>query len=199
MCSLIQGVNSKMNIGKNITTLRTNMGMTQEELADKLFVSRQTVSKWESDTMLPSIENLANISKLFNCNFEDLCLHTIEDIKNFCDLEKFDKDIHSKDFFLAEQYKIKPPRQLKPNDYINTIGQIFNSNDPQFYIDLLKQCIIRQDFDYYYYLRKMSLNLTFVKMIWDEFEDCRILLKKDGVWEINITKHQFEVKYGKIG
>lgn len=59
-------------IGKKIQLLRKNEGISQQELADKINVSRQTISKWESDLSLPDIESLVKISHLFNISINEL-------------------------------------------------------------------------------------------------------------------------------
>ncbi|WP_313017949.1 helix-turn-helix transcriptional regulator [Acetoanaerobium noterae] len=46
--------------------------MTQEELAEKLGVSRQTVSKWELDVMYPEMDKVIEICKLFSCSMDEL-------------------------------------------------------------------------------------------------------------------------------
>jgi transcriptional regulator with XRE-family HTH domain len=51
---------------------RKNKGWSQEELAEKLYVSRQSVSKWESGQNYPSIEILINISDLFGLTIDEL-------------------------------------------------------------------------------------------------------------------------------
>lgn len=56
----------------NLTELRKMHGMTQEELAAKLDVSRQTVSKWEIGESLPDIEKSRTIAELFNVTLDDL-------------------------------------------------------------------------------------------------------------------------------
>ena len=52
--------------------IRTQAGMTQEQLAEKLNVSRQTISKWESDNSSPDIESVVKVSKLFRVSLDDL-------------------------------------------------------------------------------------------------------------------------------
>ena len=54
-----------MNIADRIQQLRKNQGMSQEELADRVGVSRQAVSKWESDQSLPDLEKLVLLSEIF--------------------------------------------------------------------------------------------------------------------------------------
>ena len=52
-----------MNIGTKITAARRQCGMTQSELADKMCVTRQTVSRWEAGTALPDVEKAGADSK----------------------------------------------------------------------------------------------------------------------------------------
>lgn len=59
-------------IGKYIKDIRKKNGLTQQELADKLGVSFQAVSKWERGICLPDIYILREISKLFSVNIEDI-------------------------------------------------------------------------------------------------------------------------------
>ena len=47
-----------MDLGKNIAKARKNAGMTQEQLAEKLQVARQTVSKWEAGVTVPTVPGL---------------------------------------------------------------------------------------------------------------------------------------------
>lgn len=62
-----------MSFGQNLLFLRKlRKGMTQEELADQLCVSRQTVSKWETDTGYPEIEKLLILCDLFSCTLDQL-------------------------------------------------------------------------------------------------------------------------------
>ena len=62
-----------MSFGQNLQFLRKmGNGMTQEELADKLGVSRQTVSKWETDMVYPEINKLVEICNLFSCSMDEL-------------------------------------------------------------------------------------------------------------------------------
>ncbi len=61
-----------MNFGENLQTLRKLKNYSQEDLADKLQVSRQAVSKWESGTGYPETEKLISICDLFNCSMDEL-------------------------------------------------------------------------------------------------------------------------------
>ena len=61
-----------MDFNKKLQELRKQKGMTQEELAETLFVSRTAVSKWESGRGYPNIESLKAISKFFGVTVDEL-------------------------------------------------------------------------------------------------------------------------------
>ena len=61
-----------MEFNEKLQSLRRDKGMTQEELAEVLFVSRAAVSKWESGRGLPSIDSLKDISVFFSVSIDDL-------------------------------------------------------------------------------------------------------------------------------
>lgn len=65
-----------VKVGNRIASLRKNSKMSQEELADLLYVTRQALSKWENGTSIPSIDSLLEVSKIFNVSFDYLlCLN----------------------------------------------------------------------------------------------------------------------------
>lgn len=61
-----------MTIGEKITKLRNSKGISQEEFADELCVSRQAVSKWEMDQSLPQIDKVIQICDFFGISTEEL-------------------------------------------------------------------------------------------------------------------------------
>ena len=62
-----------MSFGKNLQYLRQlSRGMTQEALAEKLNVSRQTISKWEMDAANPEMDKALELCKVFNCSLDSL-------------------------------------------------------------------------------------------------------------------------------
>ncbi len=61
-----------MTIGEKITLLRSAANISQETLADKLNVSRQSVSKWEMDQSLPQIDKVLQICEMFNISTDEL-------------------------------------------------------------------------------------------------------------------------------
>lgn len=61
-----------MRFGKNLFQARKKKGLSQEEVAEKLGVSRQTVSKWETDETLPDIRQTKRLSVLYGLTLDDL-------------------------------------------------------------------------------------------------------------------------------
>ena len=68
-----------MTIGQKIYESRKKAGMTQEELADRLGVSRQAVSKWESDIAYPETDKLVELCRLFSLSADELLLDAREE------------------------------------------------------------------------------------------------------------------------
>ncbi len=66
---------------KNIIYLRKKNNLTQEELGNKLNVSRQTISKWEKGEVVPDSYNLIEISKCFSIKVQDLIMTDISEEK----------------------------------------------------------------------------------------------------------------------
>lgn len=70
-----------MGLGSRIQKLRINNGLTQEQLAEMLSISRQSVSKWEMDQAIPEIDKVIMMSKLFSVGTDEILLED-EEIKN---------------------------------------------------------------------------------------------------------------------
>ena len=67
-----------MTMGEKLAKLRREHNLTQEQFAELLLVSRQSVSKWELNTTYPDTEKLIRISKLFDCSLDYLLKDEIE-------------------------------------------------------------------------------------------------------------------------
>lgn len=61
-----------MTIGQKITKLRENMNMSQEQFAERIDVSRQSISKWEMDHSVPQIDKVLQMCELFNITTDEL-------------------------------------------------------------------------------------------------------------------------------
>ena len=82
-----------MNIGKKISVLRKSKGMTQKELADKLFVTDKAISRWESGTGNPDLNTLPKIAEIFGVSVDYLLSdeQVIKENKETCESPKKQK------------------------------------------------------------------------------------------------------------
>lgn len=62
----------KMSLGNNIGFLRKQKRLTQEQLANQMSVTRQTVSRWESDEVVPELNKLVEMCAVFSCKLDEL-------------------------------------------------------------------------------------------------------------------------------
>lgn len=76
-----------MKFGDNLRGLRKKKGYSQEDLAEKVGVSRQSVSKWECGEAYPEMENILALCTLFKCKLNDI-VH-----EDMVDIEELDKEI----------------------------------------------------------------------------------------------------------
>ncbi|WP_295252602.1 helix-turn-helix transcriptional regulator [uncultured Catenibacterium sp.] len=64
-----------MTLGETIKYYRTQLNLSQTELGDRIGVSRQAVTKWETDTGIPDINNIQTLAKLFHISIDTLLSH----------------------------------------------------------------------------------------------------------------------------
>lgn len=67
-----------MNLGENLFKARKSNSLSQEEVAEKLGVSRQTISKWESDETLPDIRQSKKLATLYHLSLDELIDFDVE-------------------------------------------------------------------------------------------------------------------------
>lgn len=80
-----------MSLGQNLQFLRKRDNITQEQLAETLEVSRQSVSKWESDTTYPEMDKLLQLANLFHCSLDDLVQKDVSTryVEDKCNYDEF--------------------------------------------------------------------------------------------------------------
>lgn len=72
-----------VQVGKRITSLRRSFDLSQEDLANKLYVTRQCISKWELGISVPSLDMIIEMTKLFSVTIDELlCLDLDIDVNN---------------------------------------------------------------------------------------------------------------------
>ncbi len=74
-----------MTLGQRIMQIRVSCGLSQEEFGERLGTSRQTVSKWETDSTIPEIEKIVKISRLFSVTTDSLLVDGISTFDADCE------------------------------------------------------------------------------------------------------------------
>ena len=195
-----------ISLGQKIKVARKNANLTQEEMADKLSVSRQAITKWEADKGIPDIQNLKNISKLLNvsidCLLDDENNSDISVMRESIDLNNYDykvtlsgrwvKKVGKKDMAVKEKFpdceiymlfgEQIPTKSEKVID--NAIGFLTSApfGIPQF-INSVKNT------DKEFYLVNKN-DKQFLVVVYDEFIESRQLAQpvKDKKFEIGNFK-----------
>lgn len=91
-----------MNVGARIKKHREKQNISQDELALKVFVSRQTISNWETNKSYPDIKSLTMLSNIFHVTLDDFIKGDIEEMKRIVSKEKIEKFNIMSYIFLAE-------------------------------------------------------------------------------------------------
>lgn len=76
-----------MELAKHIKEHRSRLGMSQEELAEAIFVSRQTISNWETDRTYPDVHSLLLMGNLFDVSIDLLVKGDVEEMKAVLSVE----------------------------------------------------------------------------------------------------------------
>jgi len=98
-----------MNFSKQLKKNRELKGYSQEVLAEKIYVTRQTISKWENDKTYPDIHNLVALSILFEISLDELVKGDMMTMKNIVAKEKMDRDTKGMLLFLFLELIIGVP------------------------------------------------------------------------------------------
>lgn len=79
-----------MDFNEKLQQLRVKSGLTQEQLAEKVYVSRVAVAKWESGRGYPNLDSLKKMAKVFNVSIDDLL--SSEEIINIAEVQTKNRD-----------------------------------------------------------------------------------------------------------
>ena len=108
-----------MKFGDNLKKIRILKKLSQEDLAEKVHVSRQSVSKWETGDAYPTMNNLLELCKIFHCKINDLVNDSIIDIDSLGD------EVKTKVVSLKKEEQHKMKVLSKIITIISKIGRIF--------------------------------------------------------------------------
>ena len=134
-----------MEFKEKIQNLRSKYNLTQEQLSEKLYVSRTAISKWESGKGYPNIDTLKDISKLFNVTIDDLL--SSEEIINIAEEEQKINSKKTNNFIyglldvISILFIFLPIYANKVNDFIYSVPLI-NSNGTSVTIKILYMILL---------------------------------------------------------
>lgn len=179
-----------MTIGEKIKEARKSAALTQEQIAEKLMVSRQAITKWESDKGIPDVDNLKGISSLLNVSI-DYLLDNGQDmdtsvIRETIDLSKYDKNAKAKivmeKYPKAEIWSLSAKQKLTKGEKIidNVLGFVFDA--PFGMPDLAKEL---KNVDQSFYLVNKDSKQYFVRVT-NEIIESREMVKP-------VTDKKFEI------
>lgn len=189
-----------MTLGEKLKTTRKSVGLTQEQLAEKLMVSRQAVTKWESDKGIPDIENIKRISELLQVSIDYLLNNGSDSeksvIRESISLPDKKKELAKKKIVLekypdAQIWALIPKQKLTKSEKIidNLLG--FFTDAPFGVPELIND--VKHMNTQYYYVEKTNQNIFVV--ITDEFIESREMIQK-----VNGKYFEMgEMKYTKCG
>lgn len=103
-----------MNLGKQIQAYRKKMDLSQDNLAAKIYVSRQTISNWETGRSYPDVENLLLLSTLFGTSLDELVKGDVPQMKQKISQVKFDRDAHGMLLFFVLAMVMVGPAAFLP-------------------------------------------------------------------------------------
>ena len=109
-----------MSLGKNIQFLRKQKKITQEQLAEIMSVSRQTISRWEADEIIPELQKLVALSEVFSCRLDELVK---EDMNNCGDVYSDVSVKRVNAFRMARYVMITPNPENDVNTYMESWAQ----------------------------------------------------------------------------
>ena len=101
-----------MEIGKQIRKYRTELKLSQDDLADRVYVTRQTISNWENDRNYPDIRSLVLLSNVFGVSLDILVKGDLEQMKDEIkteDIRKFQRESRVYGILLAGQIALPMP------------------------------------------------------------------------------------------
>lgn len=105
-----------MSLGKNIQYLRKQKKITQEQLAEIMSVSRQTISRWEADEIIPELSKIVALSEVFSCKLDTLVR---EDIIAFDNIYSEITIKKVKAFRMARYVMVTPNPENDVNAYMD--------------------------------------------------------------------------------
>lgn len=143
-----------MNLGSNLYEARKKSSLSQETVAEKLYVSRQTISKWEQNDTIPDIYQAKKLADLYRISLDDLIefdtnLKEIEEIIINTDEEKEEKinwtNAWSKKYPVLGTYL----ENVNCSDYVFKIKEMLNSLQKEYKFNEMDSMLVLKDILYH--------------------------------------------------
>lgn len=110
-----------MELGKQIKKYRSELGLSQDMLAEKVFVSRQTISNWENDKNYPDINSLLRLSEVFHISLDILIKGDVEKMKEEI-REEDRRELEKKSQILAVLFAATLLTPIPLMHYLDNVG-----------------------------------------------------------------------------
>lgn len=139
-----------MNLGNNLFNARKKRGLSQEDVAEKLGVSRQTISKWETDETLPDIRQSKRLATLYGLSLDELIEYDIDEkeIQDMIDKtsdavsEKIDwTNVWSKKYPILAAYQ----SEVKVNKYAAELKRLLDNLQKEYGYSELDAMLVLKD------------------------------------------------------
>ena len=158
-------------LGRKITEKRNELGLSQEQLAEKIGVSRSAVAKWESGKGTPDIENLKILSKEFGISIDVLLENNIEDKKTEIQTDDYNNYSETASYKRVQKY-IGKKCSVEMTDWNDGIYDAY---------------IINQDEQYVYYV-KYSKKEKIVGMLGKKYIDEITITEKKESTNVDLSE-----------
>lgn len=146
-----------MNLGNNLFQARKRAGLSQEQVAEKLGVSRQTISKWETDESVPDIYQSKKLAKIYSLTLDeliefDLNQKDIEEVIKNTDEKKESKINWTKAWGKKYPILLKYQEEVDIKEYANEIRRLFNNLEKEYGYSELDAMLVLKDILGYEYM-----------------------------------------------
>lgn len=139
-----------MNLGNNLFQARKRAGLSQEQVAEKLGVNRQTISKWETDESVPDIYQSKKLAKIYSLTLDeliefDLNQKDIEEVIKNTDEKKESKINWTKAWGKKYPILLKYQEEVDIKEYANEIRRLFNNLEKEYGYSELDAMLVLKD------------------------------------------------------
>lgn len=143
-----------MNLGNNLFQSRKKTGLSQETVAEKLGISRQTISKWETDETIPDIYQAKKLAKLYNLSLDELIefdvdLKEIEQVIKNINEEREEKIDWTNAWSKKYPILVKYQKQVNIEEYASKIREMLVKLQKENDFNTLDSMLVLKDILYH--------------------------------------------------